>query len=213
MNLKKTLKLYLVTDRQGLCDEDFLNRVGLACKSGVTLVQLREKELSSRDYFNLAVKVKLITDKYDIPLIIDDRVDICLAVGADGVHVGDSDLPINVVRKLLGPNKIIGVSAKSVQSAQEAAKQGADYIGVGAIYPTQTKVVTQHTSIKTLREISQNVSIPVIAIGGIKEAKIRHLAETGIIGVAVVSEIMQAINIAQKVPNLLKELHKVVTKE
>ncbi|MDG9733583.1 thiamine phosphate synthase [Leuconostoc pseudomesenteroides] len=213
MNLKKTLKLYLVTDRQGLCDEDFLNRVGLACKSGVTLVQLREKELSSRDYFNLAVKVKLITDKYDIPLIIDDRVDICLAVGADGVHVGDSDLPINVVRKLLGPNKIIGVSAKSVQSAQEAAKQGADYIGVGAIYPTQTKVVTQHTSIKTLREISQNVSIPVIAIGGIKEAKIRHLAETGIVGVAVVSEIMQAINIAQKVPNLLKELHKVVTKE
>jgi len=213
MNLKKTLKLYLVTDRQGLCDEDFLNRVGLACKSGVTLVQLREKELSSRDYFNLAVKVKLITDKYDISLIIDDRVDICLAVGADGVHVGDSDLPINVVRKLLGPNKIIGVSAKSVQSAQEAAKQGADYIGVGAIYPTQTKVVTQHTSIKTLREISQNVSIPVIAIGGIKEAKIRHLAETGIVGVAVVSEIMQAINIAQKVPNLLKELHKVVTKE
>lgn len=213
MNLKKTLKLYLVTDRQGLCDEDFLNRVGLACKSGVTLVQLREKELSSRDYFNLAVKVKLITDKYDIPLIIDDRVDICLAVGADGVHVGDSDLPINVVRKLLGPNKIIGVSAKSVQSAQEAAKQGADYIGVGAIYPTQTKVVTQHTSIKTLREISQNVSIPVIAIGGIKEAKIKHLEETGIVGVAVVSEIMQAINIAQKVPNLLKELHKVVTKE
>lgn len=213
MNLKKTLKLYLVTDRQGLCDEDFLNRVGLACKSGVTLVQLREKELSSRDYFNLAVKVKLITDKYDIPLIIDDRVDICLAVGADGVHVGDSDLPINVVRKLLWPNKIIGVSAKSVQSAQEAAKQGADYIGVGAIYTTQTKVVTQHTSIKTLREISQNVSIPVIAIGGIKEAKIKHLEETGIVGVAVVSEIMQAINIAQKVPNLLKELHKVVTKE
>lgn len=213
MNVKKILKLYLVTDRQGLCDEDFLNRVGLACKSGVTLVQLREKELSSRDYFNLAVKVKLITDKYDIPLIIDDRVDICQAVGADGVHVGDSDLPINVVRKLLGPNKIIGVSAKSVQSAQEAAKQGADYIGVGAIYPTQTKVVTQHTSIKTLREISQNFSIPVIAIGGIKEAKIRHLAETGIVGVAVVSEIMQAINIAQKVPNLLKELHKVVTKE
>lgn len=117
MNLKKALKLYLVTDRQGLCDEDFLNRVGLACKSGVTLVQLREKELSSRDYFNLAVKVKLITDKYDIPLIIDDRVDICLAVGADGVHVGDSDLPINVVRKLLGPNKVIGISAKSVQSA------------------------------------------------------------------------------------------------
>ncbi|MDI6666760.1 thiamine phosphate synthase [Leuconostoc falkenbergense] len=213
MNLKKTLKLYLVTDRQGLCDEDFLNRVGLACKSGVTLVQLREKELSSRDYFNLAVKVKLITDKYDIPLIIDDRVDICQAVGADGVHVGDSDLPINVVRKLLGPNKVIGVSAKSVQSAQEAEKQGADYIGVGAIYPTQTKVVTQHTSIKTLREISQNVSIPVIAIGGIKEAKIRNLTETGIVGVAVVSEVMKAINIAQKVPNLLKELHKVVTKE
>lgn len=213
MNLKKTLKLYLVTDRQGLCDEEFLNRVGLACKSGVTLVQLREKELSSRDYFNLAVKVKLITDKYDIPLIIDDRLDICQAVGADGVHVGDSDLPINVVRKLLGPNKVIGVSAKSVQSAQEAEKQGADYIGVGAIYPTQTKVVTQHTSIKTLREISQNVSIPVIAIGGIKEAKIRNLTETGIVGVAVESEIMKAINIAQKVPNLLKELHKVVTKE
>ncbi|MCT4410748.1 thiamine phosphate synthase [Leuconostoc pseudomesenteroides] len=213
MNLKKTLKLYLVTDRQGLCDEEFLNRVGLACKSGVTLVQLREKELSSRDYFNLAVKVKLITDKYDIPLIIDDRLDICQAVGADGVHVGDTDLPINVVRKLLGPNKVIGVSAKSVQSAQEAEKQGADYIGVGAIYPTQTKVVTQHTSIKTLREISQNVSIPVIAIGGIKEAKIRNLTETGIVGVAMVSEIMKAINIAQKVPNLLKELHKVVTKE
>ena len=134
--------LYLVTDSTGFLEEDFLARVEKACRGGITLLQLREKERSGREYFRLALKVKEIANRYHIPLLIDDRVDIAIAAGADGVHVGQSDLPVKEARRLLGPHKIIGATAKTVPQALEAQEQGADYLGVGAIFPTTTKVVT-----------------------------------------------------------------------
>lgn len=184
--------------------------IATACANGVTLVELREKSVSSRRYFELAVAVKQVTDRYDVPLIIDDRVDICLAVGADGVHVGDSDLPVDAVRQLIGPDRILGVSVKDTTRAKEALAQGADYFGTGAIYPTKTKVITKHTSLATLQAIAQEVPIPVNAIGGIKTHNITNLAGTGIAGVCVVSEIMQAADVASKVRQLRRAVEMLV---
>lgn len=208
--LDKILALYLVTARYDWKEEDFLNKVKEACKSGVTLVQLREKECSTREYYELAQKVKTITDTYQIPLIIDDRVDICLAVDASGVHIGADELPVEVVRKLIGKDKILGVTAKTVERALEAEQHGADYLGVGAIYPTTTKVITQPTSIDTLREIATTVSIPIVAIGGIKENNMEPLKGTGIAGVAIVSEIMKAKDIKQKCHSLRKKVTEIL---
>ncbi|ATF41535.1 thiamine phosphate synthase [Weissella paramesenteroides] len=201
-----TKQLYLVTARYDESENEFLNKIETACANGVTVVQLREKNLSTRDYYELALKVKQITDKYDLPLIIDDRIDICLAVDAHGAHIGDDELPVKVARKLLGKDKILGVSAKTVTRATEAAADGADYLGTGAIFPTQTKVVTKQTSIDTLKAITAAVNIPVVAIGGITEERIDVFKESGIVGVAIVSEIMKATNIAQKVQRLKKAL-------
>lgn len=203
--LNNTLALYLVTARYDWKEEDFLKKVEEACRSGVTLVQLREKECSTREYYELAKKVKTITDMYQIPLIIDDRVDICLAVDASGVHIGADELPVDVVRNMIGNDKILGVTAKTVERALEAEKHGADYLGVGAIYPTTTKVITQPTSIETLRKIATTVSIPIVAIGGIKEDNMEPLKGTGIAGVAIVSEIMKADNIQEKCQSLRKK--------
>lgn len=203
-------RLYLVTDRYDYSDEKFLDIIATACAQGVTLVELREKSVSSRRYLELATAVKRITDQYDVPLIIDDRVDICLAVGADGVHVGDSDLPVAVVRELIGPNRILGVSVKDAHRAAEAFAQGADYFGIGAIYPTQTKVITKHTSMATLKAITKSVTIPVNAIGGLKTHNIATLQGAGIAGVCVVSEIMQAVDVASKVKQLRKAVDMLV---
>ena len=208
--LNKTLALYLVTARYDWNDEDFLKKVEEACRSGVTLVQLREKECSTREYYELAKKVKTITDTYQIPLIIDDRVDICLAVDASGVHIGADELPVEVVRNMIGNDKILGVTAKTVERALEAEKHGADYLGVGAIYPTTTKVITQPTSIATLKDIAATVSIPIVAIGGIKEDNMEPLEGTGIAGVAIVSEIMKADNIQEKCQSLRKKVAKIL---
>ena len=208
--LNKTLALYLVTARYDWNEEDFLKKVEEACRSGVTLVQLREKECSTREYYELAIKVKDITDKYHIPLIIDDRVDVCLAVNASGVHIGADELPVEVVRNMIGNDKILGVTAKTVERALEAEKNGADYLGVGAIYPTTTKVITQPTSIKTLKAIATTVSIPIVAIGGIKEDNMEPLEGTGIAGVAIVSEIMKADNIQEKCQSLRKKVAKIL---
>ena len=201
-----TKQLYLVTARYDESESEFLNKIETACANGVTVVQLREKNLSTRDYYELAIKVKQITDKYDLPLIIDDRIDICLAVDAHGAHIGDDELPVKVARKLLGKDKILGVSAKTVTRATEAASDGANYLGTGAIFPTQTKVVTKQTSIDTLKAITAAVNIPVVAIGGITEERIDVFKGTEIVGVAIVSEIMKATNIAQKVQRLKKAL-------
>ena len=192
-----------MTGRYDFSDTEFLNRIETACRSGVTLVQLREKEVSTRRFYELAVKVKAVTDAYQIPLIINDRVDICLAVDAAGVHIGDDELPVALVRKLVGSTKIVGVSAKTVARGVEAENEGVDYLGVGAIFPTMTKD-SPLTSLQTLSEIAAAVTIPVVAIGGIKEENIEQLMGTGVAGVSLVSEIMLAEQITEKVQGLMR---------
>lgn len=158
-------KLYMVTDSTGLDEEVFLRKVESALQGGVTILQLREKDKTTREYLHLAEKVHKLTKKYQVPLLIDDRLDIAMAVDAEGVHLGQSDLPIGIARNLIGKEKIIGATAKTVEQAQEAYEQGADYLGVGAIYPTTTKVKTILTSTETLHDICEAVPIPVNAIG------------------------------------------------
>ncbi|WP_423493206.1 thiamine phosphate synthase [Lacticaseibacillus paracasei] len=204
------LKLYLVTHRYDDNEATFLAKIAAACENGVTMVQLREKMLSSRAYFELAQRVKLITDRYQIPLIIDDRVDICLAVDAAGVHIGDDELPVAMTRQLIGPDKVLGVSTKTVETAVAAVAAGADYLGVGAIFPTQTKANAAVTPIATLKAITAQVAVPVVAIGGVKEANLATFKDTGIAGVAIVSEIMQAPDIAHKVQALRTKLKAVL---
>lgn len=194
MNKKKQLDttLYLVTDSSYHTEETFLRTVEEALKGGVTLVQLREKERSARDYLRLARRVKEVTDRYQVPLLIDDRVDVAAAADAAGVHVGQSDIPAAEARKILGPDKIVGATAKTVEQAVEAYQQGADYLGVGAIYPTTTKVKTVLTKVSTLEEICRAVPIPVNAIGGLNAGNMDILAGTHIAGICVVSAIMKA---------------------
>ncbi len=189
-NLETTM--YFITDSTFCDEEDFLCRVESACKGGVTLVQLREKERTTREYLSLAEKVHEITQRYNIPLIIDDRVDVALAVNAEGVHVGQSDMPVAIARQLMGDEKIVGATAKTVPQAIEAYEQGADYLGVGAIYPTTTKVKTVLTSVDTLKEIVKAVPIKVNAIGGLNKENIHVLKDSGIDGICVVSAIMKA---------------------
>ena len=161
--------LYFITDSTGFTEAEFLYRVEEALKGGATIIQLREKEKTTREYIELAEKVHNITKRYNVPLIIDDRVDVALAVDAEGVHVGAGDMPVATARKLMGDDKIVGATAKTVPWAKEAYSQGADYLGVGAIYPTTTKVKTVLTSIETLRDICNAVPIPVNAIGGLNK--------------------------------------------
>jgi thiamine-phosphate pyrophosphorylase len=184
--------LYFITDSTGLTEEEFLSRTEAALRGGITLLQLREKDKSTGQYMDLAQKVHRLTRKYNVPLIIDDRVDVALAVDAEGVHVGQSDMPVAAARKLLGADKIIGATAKTVPQALEAYGQGADYLGVGAIYPTTTKVRTVLTSTDTLRDICNAVPIPVNAIGGLNRDNIHVLTGIPIAGICVVSAIMKA---------------------
>ena len=184
--------LYFITDSTNYTEEEFLRRVEQALKGGATLLQLREKEKSTREYIELAEKVHEIAKRYNVPLIIDDRVDVALAVDAEGVHVGASDMPVATARKIMGEDKIVGATAKTVPWAKEAYEQGADYLGVGAIYPTTTKVVTVLTSTETLDAITKAVPIPVNAIGGLNKDNIDVLKGIDISGVCVVSAIMKS---------------------
>lgn len=184
--------LYFITDSSSVSAEKFLPSVEAACKGGATIIQLREKNKSTREYLELAANVHEITARYKVPLIIDDRVDVALAIGAEGVHVGQTDMPVAMARKLMDPNKIVGATTKTVPQALEAYKQGADYLGVGAIYPTTTKVVTILTSVETLKEIVKAVPIPVNAIGGLNKENIGVLRGTGIAGICAVSAIQKS---------------------
>ncbi len=186
--------LYLVTDSSYHEESKFLEIINEACQGGVTLLQLREKNKSGREFLNLAFKVKNITDKYSIPLIINDRVDIAIACDAAGVHVGQSDIPVSYARKMLGSDKIVGATAKTVSQAIEAFEQGADYLGTGAIFPTTTKVVTVITDVETLNDICAAVPIPVVAIGGLNYDNMDILKYSPISGIAVVTAIMKADN-------------------
>ena len=184
--------LYFITDSTGLSEETFLRRTEAALQGGVTLLQIREKDKTTREYLHLAQKVHVLAQRYGVPLIIDDRLDVAMAINAEGVHLGQSDMPIHMARSLFGGDKIIGATAKTVPQAREAYEQGADYLGVGAIYPTTTKVKTVLTSTDTLRDICHAVPIPVNALGGLNRDNIDVLQGIPIAGICVVSAIMKA---------------------
>ena len=196
MHNRADYRLYLVTDRNCLQQQTLEQAVEQAILGGVTLVQLREKSIASKAFYERALRIKAICHHYNVPLLINDRVDIALAVEADGVHIGQSDLPCGVVRQILGKDKIIGVSARTAQQAIQAQADGADYLGVGAMFATSTKQDAKTVSVETLNDIRQSVSIPIVAIGGINHTTLPALqqalqaADTSIDGVAVVSAIL-----------------------
>ncbi|WP_371372549.1 thiamine phosphate synthase [Sporomusa aerivorans] len=184
--------LYLVTDRDLLGAKELVATVEQAIRGGVTVVQIREKNLPTLDFFRTAQAIKDVTLKYGVPLIVNDRADIALAVDADGLHIGQSDLPLTVARRLLGPDKIIGVSAATLEEALAAQNEGADYLGIGAIYPTNTKYDADQVSLTELAAINNKVTIPVVAIGGINGNNICDVITAGAAGAAVVSAIVAA---------------------
>lgn len=194
--------LYFITDSTGMAESEFLKTVELALMGGVTFLQLREKEKTTREYIDLARAVKKITKKYNVPLIIDDRLDVALASLADGVHLGQSDMRVEDARKIAGDDFIIGATAKTPEQAKTAWEEGADYLGVGAIYPTTTKVKTVITSVDTLKQICKTVPIPVNAIGGLNKDNIHILKNCGISGICVVSAIMKSENPELEAMNL-----------
>ncbi len=197
--------LYLVTDRRMPQGDTLENVVEKAIQGGVTLVQLREKSGDTGVLYERAVALKKITDQYHIPLIIDDRIDVMLASGADGVHVGQSDMPAHIARAMIGPDKILGVSAANLEEALQAEVDGADYLGVGAMYPTATKTDADFTTMETLKEIKRKVHIPVVAIGGINQHTIPDFRNSRIDGFAIVSAIM-ASQTPETAARELKEL-------
>jgi thiamine-phosphate pyrophosphorylase len=187
--------LYLVTDRELMVSDTIEECVEQAVLGGCSVVQLREKTASSREFYQTAVKLRELTSRLKVPLIINDRVDIALAVDADGVHIGQTDLPYNEVRCLIGTDKIVGVSVSNVDEAQSAASQGADYLGVGAMFPTGTKTDSDLTSMVELWRIREIINIPIVVIGGINKDTIPLFRGAGIEGIAVVSAV-----VAQKNP-------------
>jgi thiamine-phosphate pyrophosphorylase len=203
---KKSLLLYAVTDRTWLGKQTLANQVEETLKAGTTFLQLREKDLSEERFLEEALEIKKIAGKYNVPFVINDNVEIACKAKADGVHVGQGDMVVTKARKLLGPDKIIGVSAQTVEQAKLAQSQGADYLGVGAIFPTSTKNDANELSMETLKEICQAVTIPVIAIGGINLDNLSQLHNTGIAGVAVISAIFASDNITESTQKLLKEV-------
>ena len=188
MNFDYTL--YLVTDRQLMSCDSLTEAVEQAILGGCTMIQLRAKELSSLEFYNQAVAVKQVTDKYHIPLIINDRIDIAMAVQATGVHIGQHDLPAAAVRKVIGENMLLGVSASSIAEAIQAQQDGADYLGVGAMFPTGTKTDADSVSMEELQKIRAAVSLPIVVIGGINKGNAGRFKPMGIDGLAVVSAII-----------------------
>lgn len=192
---KVDYSLYLCTDRSIMTAPTLEQAVNDAIKGGCTIIQLREKHCTSREFYDLALSIKRITSYYGIPLIINDRLDIAAAVDADGVHLGQKDLPADIARVIIGEEKIIGVSANNMQLAIKAELDGADYIGVGAVFGTTTKSDAKPITTDILKGIRSAVKIPMVAIGGIKRSNISKLNGTGINGVAVVSAVLGSSNI------------------
>ena len=188
--MKYDYTLYLVTDRSLMSTATLIEAVEQAILGGCTMIQLREKNISSLDFYRQSVEVKKITEQYHVPFIINDRIDIAIAVNADGVHIGQSDIPAAIARDLIGTDMLLGVSAASVKEAVQAANDGADYLGVGAMFPTGTKTDANYVSIEELKKIRHAVNLPIIAIGGINKGNIKQFHDTGINGLAVVSAII-----------------------
>jgi thiamine-phosphate pyrophosphorylase len=189
--------LYLCTDRELMSTDTLEEAVTLAIEGGCTVVQLREKDCSSLEFYRTATKIREITRKYQVPFIINDRVDIALAVDADGVHVGQSDLPAREVRRIIGPDKLLGVSAARLDEAKKAVEDGADYLGVGAMYPTGTKTDARPVTMEELKEIRSAVQVPIVVIGGINLNTLDNFKNMGIDGLAVVSAVISAENIKE----------------
>ena len=194
---KKWMPLYAVTDRAWLRGRTLLQQVEDAIRGGATCIQLREKEMDDHGFLQEALEMKALCSRWQVPLFINDNVEIAIACGADGVHIGQHDAPAAEVRKRIGPDMMLGVSAQTVEQALKAQRDGADCLGVGAVFSTGTKLDADDVSFDTLKAICSAVSIPVVAIGGIKEDNIRMLAGSGIDGVAVVSAIFAAEDIEQ----------------
>ena len=202
--MKLDLSLYLVTDKINKTDDEFLEIIEEAIKGGTTVVQIREKEGETLDFYNLALKVKEITSKYNVPLIVNDRIDVALAIKSEGVHIGQTDMPADVARSLIGDEMILGVSASTVKEARKAEKDGADYIGTGAVFPTATKDDAPSITKDDLKEVTGSINIPTVAIGGITLENASELAGTGIAGISVVSAIMNSEDPKTASENLLK---------
>ena len=200
--MKPDYSLYLVTDRMLMRTKTLGEAVEQAVIGGCTMVQLREKEISSLDFYVLASEMKKITDRYGIPLIINDRIDIAMAVGAAGVHIGQKDIPADIARKLIGKNMLLGVSTASVAEAVNAAKAGADYLGVGAMFPTGTKTDASHVSMEELGRIRREVDIPIVVIGGISKENAMLFQPMGIDGLAVVSAVIAQPDIKKSAADL-----------
>ncbi|MGV3489196.1 MAG: thiamine phosphate synthase [Tuberibacillus sp.] len=184
--------LYLVTNEY---DEErhsiFFNQIQRALEGGVTVLQLRAKRLSTRRFYEVALKVKELARRFEVPFIVNDRLDIALAVSADGLHIGQDDIPASVARRWLGNDKILGVSAKNLDEARQALKDGADYLGVGSMFSTKTKDDAVSTSVEELKRIQMAVDLPIVAIGGINTQNARLMKDTGVQGIAVVSAVLE----------------------
>ena len=198
--------VYLVTDRRNKTDDEFLNIIEEAIKGGTTVVQLREKTASTKEFYELALKVKEITTRYEVPLLINDRIDIALAIDSEGVHIGQDDMPADIAREIIGEDKILGVSASTVEEAKKAQMDSADYIGSGAVFPTSTKDDADSVSKDELKEILDSIDIPVVAIGGITVENASTLKSSGIAGFSVVSAIMSAED-PKEASRKLKEIY------
>lgn len=203
---KKNMLLYAVTDRTWVGKQTLQEQIESALRGGITCLQLREKEMKQDAFLQEAYIVKELCKKYHVPLVINDNVEVAIACKADGIHVGQNDLPPDQVRKRVGKDMWIGVSAHTVNEAITAQRQGADYLGVGSMFPTGTKKDVVDTSIETLKEICKSVSIPVVAIGGIQENNLFLLAKTGIDGVALVSAVFGAKNIEETCKDLRRRI-------
>ena len=210
---KSSMLLYAVTERSWLKNRSLPDAVEEALKAGVTFLQLREKDLDYDSFLQIAIEIKKITDKYKIPYVINDNVDVAIACGADGVHVGQEDMDAKDVRKIIGSDKILGVSAETVEQAIKAEQSGADYLGVGAVFPSPTKLDADVVSFEALKEICKAVSIPVVAIGGINEDNAMKLAGSGIVGIAVISGIFAQDDIAAAVKRLYQISSRLVSHE
>ena len=209
---RQSMLLYVVTDRSGLGENSLANQVEETIKAGATFIQLREKNIALADFISEGKKIKEITERYHIPFVINDNIEVALLSSADGVHIGQKDMGAKRARALIGTDKILGVSAQTVEQAMEAEKNGADYLGVGAVFSTGTKFDADSVSFDTLKEICQSVTIPVVAIGGINQHNILELTGSGIDGVAVVSAIFSKPDIGKATRKLLELSREAVEK-
>ncbi|AVQ47175.1 MULTISPECIES: thiamine phosphate synthase [Clostridium] len=197
-------ELYLITDRRFLKGRELKKVVEDAILGGVTIVQVREKDISTREFYNVAKEVKEVTDHYKVPIIINDRLDIAQAINAHGVHLGQKDMQLNIARRILGKDKIIGISVGNIKEALEAENNGADYLGIGTIFPTGSKKdVDAIIGIDGLSKIKNNISIPSVAIGGINKTNFKDVLNTGIEGISVISAILDEDDINIAANNLL----------